>query len=29
VVRLAVVTAVTLAIANWRMKRMKLSGASD
>lgn len=29
VVRLAVVTAVMLAIANWRMKRMKLSGASD
>jgi ABC-type transport system involved in multi-copper enzyme maturation permease subunit len=29
VVRLAVVTVVMLAIANWRMKRMKLSGASD
>jgi ABC-type transport system involved in multi-copper enzyme maturation permease subunit len=29
VVRLAVVTVVMLALANWRMKRMKLSGASD
>ncbi len=29
VVRLAIVTAVMLAIANWRMKRIKLSGASD
>jgi ABC-type transport system involved in multi-copper enzyme maturation permease subunit len=29
VVRLAIVTAVMLALANWRMKRMKLSGASD
>jgi ABC-type transport system involved in multi-copper enzyme maturation permease subunit len=29
VVRLASVTAVMLALANWRMKRMKLSGASD
>jgi ABC-type transport system involved in multi-copper enzyme maturation permease subunit len=29
VVRLGVVTAVMLAVANWRMKRMKLSGASD
>jgi hypothetical protein len=29
VARLAVVTALSLAVANWRMKRMKLSGASD
>jgi len=29
VVRLGIVTAVMLLIANWRMKRMKLSGASD
>ena len=29
VVRLAIVTAVMLAIANWRMKHMRLSGASD
>jgi ABC-type transport system involved in multi-copper enzyme maturation permease subunit len=29
VVRLAIVSAVMLAIANWRMKRMRLSGASD
>jgi hypothetical protein len=28
-VRLAIVTAVVLLLANWRMKRMKLSGASD
>lgn len=29
IVRLAVVTLVALAIANWRIKRLKLSGASD
>lgn len=29
VVRLAIVTLVALAIANWRMKHLKLSGASD
>jgi ABC-type transport system involved in multi-copper enzyme maturation permease subunit len=29
VVRLAIITLVSLAIANWRMKHMKLSGASD
>jgi ABC-type transport system involved in multi-copper enzyme maturation permease subunit len=29
VVRLAIVTLLSLAVANWRMRRMKLSGASD
>lgn len=29
VVRLAVITVVMLAVANWRMRRMRLSGASD
>jgi hypothetical protein len=29
IVRLAVVTVVCLAIANWRMRRLTLSGASD
>ncbi|WP_116998668.1 ABC transporter permease [Desertimonas flava] len=29
IVRLAIVTLVALAIANWRMKHLKLSGASD
>ena len=29
VVRLAIVTVLSLAVANWRMKRIKLSGASD
>ena len=29
IVRLAIVTAVSLAIANWRLRHIKLSGASD
>jgi ABC-type transport system involved in multi-copper enzyme maturation permease subunit len=29
IVRLLIVTAVALAIANWRMKRLRLSGAAD
>ena len=29
IVRLAIVTALSLAIANWRLRHIKLSGASD
>jgi hypothetical protein len=29
IVRLVIVSAIALAIANWRMSRMRLSGATD
>jgi len=29
ILRLAIITVVSLAVANWRMRRMRLSGASD
>ncbi|HEY7627398.1 MAG TPA: hypothetical protein VH761_10035, partial [Ilumatobacteraceae bacterium] len=29
IVRLAIIAVVALAVANWRMRRMRLSGAAD